>query len=254
VIDHHLVVGAGFEGMPGIALGGYSAGLLARAIGANVEVVLRRPIKVGAELEVVSSEGGVLLRDDESIYAEGQASGVAVDVPLSVDTAAAEVAALQSPGFGGHFFPRCFSCGPSREPRDGLRIFPGRLGATNVVAAPWTPHEALATEDGYMPLEILWAALDCPGIWALIISRSPDSTERAVTGKMAVAQRGSVQAGQPHVVLAWPMGGEGRKLFAGAAILSAGGEVLCVAKQTMMLTEKGVPLRLDSWRGAAFPG
>jgi hypothetical protein len=67
---------------------------------------------------------------------------------------------------------------------------------------------------------------------------------------MAVNLLGQVHVGQPYIVMAWPMGGEGRKLFAGAAILSKEGAVLCTAKQTMVLTDVGVPLGLAYWQGS----
>jgi hypothetical protein len=245
-----LTIPASFEGLPGVILGGYSAGLLARAIGPSAEVALRRPIKTSTELQITPSEDGFVLRDDELIYAEGRAVDLSVDVPTPVSVAEAEAAAMDYPGFAGHFFPRCYCCGPERQLGDGLRIFPGSVGESNTLAAPWTPHPSLAGTDGDVPPELLWAALDCPGIWALIADPSSDPEEKALTAGMAVTIEGRVQAGQPHVVMGWPMGRDGRRVFAGAAILSGDGEVLCAARQTMVLTDRGVPLGLKYWRGS----
>jgi hypothetical protein len=247
-VTERVSIAVAFEGMPGLALGGYSAGLLARSIGPSAEVMLRRPIEVDTELQIVRSEDGVLLRDDQWIYAEGQPAELAIDVPEPVSMVEAETAAQRYPGLAGHLSPRCFCCGPERQSGDGLRIFPGPIGEADILAAPWTPNRELAEADGDVRLEVLWAALDCPAIWALILNRPRDSTEKAVTGRLALNLLGRVQIGQPHVVMSWPIGGEGRKLFAGAAIFSSDGDILCAAKQTMVLTDLGVPLGLEYWR------
>jgi hypothetical protein len=58
---------------------------------------------------------------------------------------------------------------------------------------------------------------------------------------------GKVETAQPHVVVGWPIGGQGRKLFAGAALFSAQGELLAISHQTCVLVTGGVPLGLNRW-------
>ena len=63
-------------------------------------------------------------------------------------------------------FPDCFVCGPERRRGDGLRIFPGML-ETGIVAAPWLPGDDLDGGDGKVAAIFHWAALDCPGYFAV---------------------------------------------------------------------------------------
>jgi hypothetical protein len=41
--------------------------------------------------------------------------------------------------------------------------------------------------------------------------------------------------GEPHVVLGWRIGEDGRKRYAGSALLTAGGEVLARARSTWIV-------------------
>jgi hypothetical protein len=127
---------------------------------------------------------------------------------------------------------------------DGLRIFPGCVPGHDAVAAPWTPEEDLADERGFVRPEIVWAALDCPQLWAPMHSAPPDSTDRVVTAALETELRSPVKAGESHAIVAWPSGGEGRRLFADAAVLAATGEPVAVSRQTAVITDAGVPLGL----------
>jgi hypothetical protein len=59
----------------------------------------------------------------------------------------------------------CFVCGRARD--DGFCVFPGPVAGTDLVASPWTPPTWAADEDGLVRPEFVWAALDCPGYFAL---------------------------------------------------------------------------------------
>src|SRR6185436_10448445 len=113
---------------------------------------------------------------------------------------------------------------------DGLRIFAGGTAADGIVAAPWTPDESLAGQDGRVRPEFLWAALDCPGYFAIA---TPGET--AVLGRMTAEVEPAVSAGEPCVVVAWGMGRSGRKLHAGTAIFGADGECRGRSAQTWIL-------------------
>ena len=52
---------------------------------------------------------------------------------------------------------------------------------------------------------------------------------------MAVAIDGPVRAGQPHVVIGWPILAEGRKLHAGSALFDASGRVLARSRQLWII-------------------
>jgi hypothetical protein len=210
-------IAARFNGPPGSANGGVTAGRLAAYVGAAaVEVTLRRPPPLGVDLRVDASGGTARLLDGDVLVAEAVPSTVDVDAgpPVSVEQAAA-TAFL---GRERHPYPTCFVCGTARA--DGLDVHPGRLDDGRV-AAVWTP----ATDD---PVHV-WAALDCPGGWASDLAQRP-----LVLGRMALERHGAVHPGQPHVVVGWTTGGEGRKVQAATALRAADGALLAVSRATWL--------------------
>ncbi len=245
-----IVTDARHVGFAGQMLGAYLGGLLAEAIGPEAEVTLRRPVKAGSRLQRrVLPDGTAILSESGTVVAEGHATIVNVDVPDAVSVEAAERASTSYPGHTNHLFPGCFVCGPARKPGDGLRIFPGAIEGRPLVAAPWVPDRRFADESGTLPGRIVWSALDCPALWALVLASPADSPDLVVTGSIAVKILGHVESGQPHVVLGWPAGGKGRLLWAGAAVLTAAGELRAVARQTCVRTNWGMPLGLSKWQG-----
>lgn len=235
-----------FSGFPEYALGGYVAGMLARALGASaIEVRLERPVRLGDDVAV---DGAALVRGAEHI-ATARPIALELRPPRTVTRAEAEVASARYPGATHHFFPRCFCCGPARAVGDGLRIFTGPL-EDGLVAATWRPSDV--TDSADVPAELLWSALDCPGIWAQVLVTS-GTGEKVVSGSLAVARAGEMRARDTHVIVAWPIGREGRKIFAGAAVLSEHGDVLAVGRHTLIVTDRGVPLDVDIWRSAPAP-
>lgn len=93
----------------------------------------------------------------------------------------------------------------------------------------------------------MWEALDCPAIWGHIVHGEPQVGDRALTGRLALHQRAPVPADRASIVLGWPIEHQGRKVIAGAAIYSDAGELLVESQQTMILTDRGVPLHLSAW-------
>jgi hypothetical protein len=73
------------------------------------------------------------------------------------------------------------------------------------------------------------------------------AVDRVVTGALEAELLEPVIAGEHYVVVARPGGQEGRRLFADAALYSADGDALGVARQTAVLTASGVPLGLGRW-------
>jgi len=235
-----IVIEEPFSGFPGVVQGGYLGGVLARALGGSVEVTYRKPAAIGQALELERADGKAALRAEGAVVAEAAPARVDLELPAPVDLEEARAASARYPGHGWHPFPLCFCCGPGRG-SDGLRIFTGPVRGRELMAAVWTPEERFA-EDGAAPVEVVWAALDCPAIWGLALRTAPGSPEKIVSGRIAAEIRGRIEAGRPHLVLAWPLGAEGRKLFCAAAIFDERGEPLAVARQTCIVTEQGVPL------------
>ncbi len=208
-------IAARFNGPPDSANGGVTAGRLAAYVGAPaVEVTLRRPPPLGVDLRVDASGGGARLLHGELLVAEAVPSTVDVEPgpPVPVEQAAATVYA----GLADHPFPTCFVCGPAHE--DGLDLRPGPL-PDGRVACTWTP----ADDDPVM----VWAALDCPGGWSALLPGRP-----MVLGRMALQSRAPVVVGEPHVVVGWTTGEEGRKTHTATALYDAAGTVLAVARAT----------------------
>lgn len=210
-------IAARFNGPPGSANGGVTAGRLAAYVGAvAVEVTLRRPPPLDVDLRVDASGGTARLLGGDLLVAEAVPSAVDLDAgaPVGVEQAAATL----FPGLERHPYPTCFVCGTERS--DGLDVHPGPLGDGRV-AAVWTPP----SDDPVL----VWAALDCPGGWA------SDLAERSlVLGRIAVERSGEVRPGEPHVVVGWTTGGEGRKVHTGTALHSADGHLLALARATWL--------------------
>jgi len=220
---------ARFNGPPGSANGGYTCGLVAGLLSGEAEVTLRVPPPLERELEVVRANGRVELRDGQTLVAEGQRTSVEVDVPPPVSVAEAEAASTRYAGFAHHAYPTCFTCGPKRE--DGLGIYAGAVaGRDGVVAATWTPAAEPAPE-------VVWAALDCPSGWAV----DDFQREGVLLGRMAARVDRLPVPGEPHVVLGWRISEEGRKRYAGSALLTADGEVLARSRSTWIVPTKAAP-------------
>ena len=221
---------ARFHGSPNSGNGGYVCGLVAAEHGGPCDVRLRLPPPLDKPLQVLRRDDGVtLLRDGDAIVAEARDAAVAIDIPAAPSLYDARKASKNFTGFKTHVFPTCFVCGPQRESGDGLRIFPGALRDDNVVLAPWTPHLSLANEDGMVADEFLWAALDCPGAFT---NEYSDDGRATVLGSLSCAIVHRPRADEEYIVIGWPMGGEGRKAYAGTAIFDADGTLYAYGKAT----------------------
>lgn len=252
-----LAIAERFRGPPGMGNGGYVAGRVAAALdggsGAAIEVTLRRPVPLAPHvlrLAAGPGAGAVQLLDEAGgCVAEGRvAPDASLDLPPSAPSpAAAEAASRRFVGFRRHGVRGCFVCGTSRAPGDGLRIFAGPLEAAaeeaagRVVAAPWVPDGSLATPgDSRVRPEFLWAALDCPGAFAVMPPNAGTESAGMLLGRITARLLGSVQAGERCVVLGWPVAGEaggggGRRRFAGTAVLGADGGLRALARAVWFL-------------------
>ena len=218
-----MIVPGRFNGPPHSANGGYTCGLLAGVLGGEAEVTLRVPPPLDRELTVVRVDGRAELRDGETLVAEAERVTLGVEVPAPVLLEEAAEASTRYAGFAHHAYPTCFTCGTERE--DGLGIHAGPVeGRDGVVASPWTPGDDVTTE-------VVWAALDCPSGWAV----DDFQREGVLLGRMAAQVDRLPTPGEPHVVVGWRIGDEGRKRFAGSALLTAGGVVLARSRSTWIV-------------------
>jgi hypothetical protein len=215
---HSLTFSRRFRGPALSANGGYAAGSLAQLVGGRAEVTLRLPPPLDRPLAVVEDGARVLLLDGDAVVAEATSGGPGIEPPAPVSLAEAEDAASRHVRWGGDNFSECFSCG--LRPDDGLCIHVGPVAGRDLQAAPWTATEVTP--------EVVWAAIDCAGAYAV---GGPGRGE-VLLGRMAAEIARLPEEGERCIVLAWPLGEDRRKLYAGTALTTADGELLALARQT----------------------
>jgi hypothetical protein len=216
--ENTLTIARRYRGPLHSGNGGYSAGLLAGFLDGPAEVTLRLPPPLERELRVAEQDDKLLLLDGDAIVAEAEPATVELELPAPPTRAEAEAASERHVHFGSENFAECFSCG--YRPEDGLCIHVGPVEGTEVQAAPWTAREVSGP--------VVWAAIDCAGAYAI---GGPGRGE-VVLGRMAADVRRLPGEGEECVVVAWPLGEDGRKVYAGTALFGRDGEPLAWARQT----------------------
>jgi len=227
-----ISVAAQFRGPPNSVNGGYACGVMGRLIDGPFTAVLRAPPPLDTPMLLVRDDDGVRLESQtgDMIGQARRAEITAIPKAPPAPSLAAAIAA--SPGFPGlhsPFHPICFCCGDQVEEGVGLRVFTGQLAGApaGVVAGPWTPNPVFADVEGLTPAEVIWAALDCPGSVSWVVSGGGGGLLGTMTGELIRRPA----AGETCIVLAWPIERSGRKMTSGAALFTAGGELLARSHQ-----------------------
>lgn len=251
-----LLVPARFCGPPTSGNGGWTAGAMAQLVHGRqrnhtepwpaITVTLRRPPPLDTAVPVHEADGVTIAADEHAPVAQAQRSEEALTEVDAVDALAARAAEASYAGWVTHPFTSCFTCGPDRDEGDGLRIFPGPVDdadgpapGSGRVAAVWTPHPSTA-EDWHAydddhhraSLPVTWAALDCPGGWAVDLATNP-----AVLGRMTARVDALPLIGEEHVVVGHDRGREGRKLFTAATLYDSDGRVVATAEHTWITVD-----------------
>lgn len=226
-----LLIPRRFNGPLDSGQGGCCSGVMARFIDGPAEVDLRRPVPLDLPLDVArDGDGSVRALDGEALVLEARpAPDLALEVPAPVTPAAARRAAARCPGPPDGLFSRCFVCGPARD--DAFGVFAGAVEDRRLVASPWTPPGWTADASGRVRPEFLWAVLDCPTYFAAHIDAEPSMS---VLARFSARIDAPARAGEELVIVAWPLEAEGRKRLAAAAVLSAGGATIAVARALMI--------------------
>ena len=213
-----------FRGPLTSANGGYAAGRLAAFVDADeVEVTLRLPPPLERPLAVRRDGHAALLLDGDAVVAEARPAQVDAEPPPPVSPAEAEDALTRHVRVGDEVFRECFTCGVRAE-HDGLEIHAGPVaGREPLHAAPWTVGESAP--------ELVWAAIDCPGAYAV----GAEGRGETVLGRMTARIDRVPAVGEDCVVVSWPLGEDGRKLYAGTALFGEDGELLAIARQTWIV-------------------
>ena len=220
-----------FNGPPGSGNGGYVSGRLARYLSGPASVRLRVPPPLDRELKVEATADEARLFDGDTLVAEARRADFELSPPVPPTFADAETASKTYAAFFRHPLPHCFVCGLARAEGDGLRIFPGPTKDEGVLAAPWVPHASLDDGTGRVAPEFLWAALDCAGAFAVM----EDVEKPIILGELSARLDRKLAIGEPAVVVAWPLGIDGRKRFAGTALYSAAGMPIASARATWIV-------------------
>jgi hypothetical protein len=224
-----LSIPAFFNGPPESGNGGYTCGRVAELVDAEVSVVsLRSPPPLDTALEVVREGDRVSVVHGDTLVAEGAPSDLLVDMPDPVP--ASEVDAAQEAGreqwAKGHPFPTCVVCGPARP--DGFGIVPAALpGRNGLFGATWTPGEASDDGQGLVRTELVWAALDCPTSAPVAnFGDGPAMVLASLTARLGCPLR----VGEPHSILSWALGEDGRKHWSAAALYDSNGILTCASR------------------------
>jgi hypothetical protein len=254
-----LIIPSRFRGPPSSGNGGYSAGAIsAYAVDASlsgstgperrdharptitVSLLAPPPLDVPMGLTPDSDDGVVATYDGKPVLSARRAENEVTEVePVAPDEARAATASYS--GLTSHPFPSCFACGTAREPGDGLRIFPGRVGDASAgygvegrprVAATWTPDSTVAEDfHAYVDehpragLPVTWAALDCVGGWA------GDLEERLMVLARMTARLDSLPViGEEHVLVGAGRAQDGRKTWTSSTMYDADGRVVASAE------------------------
>jgi hypothetical protein len=248
-----VVVPSRFNGPPASGQGGYSAGALAAHLDGPTAVSLRRPVPLDVELEVRVERGQAGRRGDaERVGGADHVAARAYDgagelvaealaatplarwdgPPVTIEAARSAAAHFTPPADGA--FDHCFVCGRARD--DGFGIFPGPVDGTGLFAAPWTPPDWAADADGAVLPEFVWAALDCPGYFAVYGL----DLALAFLARQQSELLAPLRAGVEYVAVSRPLERDRRKGFAATAIVDSGGAVLAHSEQLLIVPREAL--------------
>ena len=235
-MDQTVIIPSRFNGPPDSGNGGYSCGVLAGLIEGPARVRLHVPPPLDRPLEVRTGEGrSVQMYDGEILVGTALPAPLELDAPEAPSLEQAADASSRYVCYENHVFPSCFVCGPGRPCHDGLNLFAGPVEDWSQLASPWNPSADLLDEQGYVLPEIVWSALDCPGYFACM----GKNVRPALLGELHASLLEPAPGGEPLLVCAWPLGEDGRKLFAGTAVANAGGKILAMARSTWIQIDLG---------------
>ncbi|MFD4432219.1 PaaI family thioesterase [Nocardia sp. NPDC058497] len=230
------------HGYPQVAFGGYVAGMLARRSGAaTVRVDFRRAVPIDTPIALPAAEPGhaTLTDADGTLLAQASPATLGITAPPGPSWSAAKRAAEAALASPKRPVTDCFGCGVECAPGHGLRLFPWPVPDRPVIAAAWTPDQGLADDNGELPPEIVWAALDCPGGIAAWVFQG--MARGAVTAALTATRFQPVLAGAEYISHAWAIRNEGRKYTVGVSLSTRGGELCALAEALWVAPREETP-------------
>lgn len=214
----------GCNGPAGSANGGVAAGRMAQLVAGPATVRLHAPPPLGMDLAVAADGAEVTATaPDGEVVMTVRATG-----PPQVALPAVDASAVGAgTPYPDHPAATCVVCGEDHP--SGLRAFPAPVsGHPGVVATWWTPPP-WAIQDGRLRDDLLWGVLDCPG--ALAVMHAEDEPVFAALGSITGELVAPVRAGERVLVLGFALGSEGRRRFAGTAVLGPDGDLRAHSSQ-----------------------
>ncbi|XDD49649.1 hypothetical protein AB3N59_14790 [Leptospira sp. WS92.C1] len=228
-----MSISSKYCGPPLSGNGGFSAGSAAQKLNSLSSIVkIKAPVPLNSELQVnfdpdfysalIDISSGVVAVEAEP------APDFKLDLPKPMSQEIIMQASKDYLGFIKHPFPSCFVCGPERKDKDGMRIFSGKVtdqpGFKHLHGANWDPWRELGDESGFVRKEIVWAALDCPGGFAV----STEDPQMIVLVKLTGRILSSIRVEESYRILSWEIHRNRRARTAGTAIFQSQDDV-CVA-------------------------
>lgn len=221
-----ITINKRFSGPPNSGNGGYTAGIIAANLPFSPEVTLRVPPPLDHPMKLLVETTKASLLDGDTVVAEAKVADFQLNIPPSISFEQASNAPIASNAYESTPFQSCFVCGANRAEGDGLKIRSRTIG-NKKVAAPWIPFVNLGDEQGIVQEEYIWAALDCPGAWAI-----QEGDQFYLLGRMVTKIVNSVIVGNRYVIMGWVIAAEGRKTWTGTAIYDERGKICAYAKGT----------------------
>ena len=213
-----------------------------------MEVSLHRPPPLERPLTLEVDGEGAKLLDGQDVVATARPARPPDPGPtVPIEEVRRAVAVLDLDQYRAqHAYPGCFTCGPAREPGDGLRLFPAPTPLEGVFVAEWTPHDSMSDGTGFVGLPVIWAALDCPG--GISWLGSDPELPPVVLGRLAASIRRRPAVGEALIATGWTKEADGRKRTAGSSLRSQDGELIAAGHATwIVLTEE----QMESFQAAA---
>lgn len=238
-----IIVAQQFCGPPNSGNGGYVCGVIAKDIEGPATSVLRARVPLDVHLSLLTEDGAVHLKDAEGALVGRATPADRALLPIPPEAPSMRAAREAGARYVGHvdrIHPICFTCGPERREGDGLRVFPGQIEGAPAghVACVWTPHMDFADPQGLAPVEVIWAALDCPGFFAWV---GKEGRHGALLGTMTGEVIRRPRCGHDYIVMAWPLERSGRKETAGVALFAMNGELLARGHQVWIISAPPIP-------------
>ena len=238
-----VLIARQFRGPPNSGNGGYVCGVLGREFDGPSTAILRAIVPLDTPMRFDRTDAGLTMLHGETLIGEARPAEKS-DLPEvwpAPSLEEAKAATLRSPTWERPLHPPCFSCSLTREEGDGLRVATGQVTGQpeGYLAGTWTPHANFDDGTGHAPVEVVWAALDCPGSIVWMVKGTPVGLLGTMTAEVTKLPK----IGEPHIVTTWPIGSEGRKFYSGVALFTADGELLARGHQVWIGRNPNAPPR-----------